>query len=39
MTPIANPDRGVFVQGADATSDALSPRVYQADIVAGVGFT
>jgi hypothetical protein len=38
-TPIANPDKPVFVQGVDATSQALAPAVYQADINSAVGFT
>jgi hypothetical protein len=37
-TPLANPSRGVSVQGIDAASESLAPKVYQADIVPGVGF-
>lgn len=38
FTPLANPDRGVEVWGADAASVALAPAVYSADIIPGVGF-
>lgn len=38
FSPIANPDRGVEVWGADAAAVALNPHVYQADIIPGVGF-
>lgn len=38
-TPLANKNRPVLVQGYDASSEALTPKVYQADIVSGVGFT
>jgi hypothetical protein len=38
FTPLANRYRGVTVSGYDATSQALAPVVYQADIVPGVGF-
>ena len=39
MSPAVSTERGVWVQGVDAASQALAPAVYRAEIIPGVGFT